>query len=314
MRFATIALGVTAALALPLEKRQSGTLSASDVSVLQLALFLEHLEVSLYSGGYANFTDAQYEVDGFDATYRENVGIIASHEVTHAATISSTLAANGVTPVAPCVYKFPYTSPKTFVALADLVTTNGIGAYLGGALGLMDNPALLTVASSILTVESRHDAFLRSGVNQSPFPNPFDTPLSAVYAYANAQPFLANCPQLLPIPVAPSLSVAPSQFPASDIVPIPRGGSLDVVWTGTSIPVAAGTALYLAFIQGTGLPTYVPLTITGTMMGSATVPAAANGTYFVALTTFSGGLNLTELTATGTLAGPTVFAVDTATA
>lgn len=83
MRFSTayMAVGlIGSALAHPVEKRVD-TLppvdSATDMSVLQLALYLEHLELSLYSGGYNNFTDAQYTAAGFPAGFRENVGVIA---------------------------------------------------------------------------------------------------------------------------------------------------------------------------------------------------------------------------------------------
>lgn len=62
------------ALTAPLEKR---ALSTTDVSVLQLALFLEHLELNLYSGGCKNFTDAQYMAQGFPPGFRENVCVIA---------------------------------------------------------------------------------------------------------------------------------------------------------------------------------------------------------------------------------------------
>lgn len=80
MRFATtsVALGLLPlifAAPAPLQKR---ALSASDTSVLQLALFLEHLELNLYTGGYVNFTDAQYTAAGFPAGFRDNVGVIAS--------------------------------------------------------------------------------------------------------------------------------------------------------------------------------------------------------------------------------------------
>ena len=83
MRFTTacVAAGVLGStLAHPVEKR-ADTLppvdSAMDESVLQLALYLEHLELSLYTGGYENFTDAQYTAAGFPPGFRENVGVIA---------------------------------------------------------------------------------------------------------------------------------------------------------------------------------------------------------------------------------------------
>ena len=63
------------ALAHPLEKR--GGLSANDTNTLQLALYLEHLEFVLYSSGYANFSEAQYESAGFPLGFRDNVNVIA---------------------------------------------------------------------------------------------------------------------------------------------------------------------------------------------------------------------------------------------
>lgn len=108
MRLSLLALAagvVPFALAHPLEKRENAlppVNSAVDESVLQLvrttrpitanddtdvsqALYLEHLELSLYTGGFNNFTDAEYEAAGFPPGFRENVGIIAEvHLILHA--------------------------------------------------------------------------------------------------------------------------------------------------------------------------------------------------------------------------------------
>lgn len=136
MRFtsACMAAGLLAlAVAHPVEKR-ADTLppvdSAMDESVVQLALYLEHLEFVLYSSGYDNFTDAEYTAAGFPVGFRENVGVIAQvrtnsctassltkparliccfqHEQTHADTLSAILTKAGYTPVPPCTYKFPF--------------------------------------------------------------------------------------------------------------------------------------------------------------------------------------------------------------
>ena len=83
MRFyqACMAAGLAAlAIAHPVEKRQDvlpPVDSVTDELVLQLALYLEHLELSLYTGGFENFTDAQYTAAGLPPGFRENVGVIA---------------------------------------------------------------------------------------------------------------------------------------------------------------------------------------------------------------------------------------------
>ena len=82
MRFTVACLAglAASAVAAPVEKR-ANTLppvdSATDESVLQLALYLEHLELALYTGGYEKFTDAEYTAAGFPAGFRGNVGVIA---------------------------------------------------------------------------------------------------------------------------------------------------------------------------------------------------------------------------------------------
>lgn len=83
MRFSTAALAASLAplaLAHPLDKRQNvlpTAKSTADENVLQLANYLENLEFALYTGGFENFTDAEYTAAGFPPGFRDNVGVIA---------------------------------------------------------------------------------------------------------------------------------------------------------------------------------------------------------------------------------------------
>lgn len=83
MRFyqVCVAVGLAGlAIAHPVEKRQNALPpidSMTDELVAQLALYLEHLELSLYTGGCDNFTDAEYTAAGFPPGFRENVCVIA---------------------------------------------------------------------------------------------------------------------------------------------------------------------------------------------------------------------------------------------
>jgi hypothetical protein len=120
-RLFTLALtACSAVFASPLGKR---ALSSSDQSVLELALFLEHLEYAFYSGAYSKFTSQEFDAAGFLGGFHDNVGLIATHEAIHAATITQILVANGATPIPNCTYSFPYTDVTSFANLANMITT-----------------------------------------------------------------------------------------------------------------------------------------------------------------------------------------------
>ncbi|KAL8650582.1 MAG: hypothetical protein Q9226_005087 [Calogaya cf. arnoldii] len=307
---AALALGLLPlAFSHPLEKRQNAlppVNSAHDESVLQLALYLEHLELSLYSGGFENFTDAEYTAAGFPPGFRHNVGVIADHEKTHSDTISTILTNAGKTPVPPCTYKFNYTDPVSFVNLANMITSTGIGAYLGGGALLTDDPELLTAASSIVTVEARHDAYLRAGIGASPFPTAFDTALTSVFAYNIAQMFIVSCPRQLPITILPKLTFVGPVPPPNLQPPVPAGTPLKFTFDPSTlfVQVDPHAPLYIGLINLVTNVTFLETTSCGSGCVTAPVPQGAGGAAFAVLTTFSGGLNEKQLTEFGALAGP----------
>lgn len=99
------ALAATTVSAVPLTTRAQDMLSTNDMDVVQLALYLEHLEYTLYSGGYEAFTDEQYTAAGLPANFRQQIGITAMQEMTHSEALAGVLTANGVTPIPNCTYK-----------------------------------------------------------------------------------------------------------------------------------------------------------------------------------------------------------------
>ncbi|KAL8745270.1 MAG: hypothetical protein Q9190_002576 [Brigantiaea leucoxantha] len=293
----------------PVEKRQNAlppVSSAMDESVLQLALYLEHLEQNLYHQGYDNYTEEQYTAAGFPAGFRDNINVIAQHEDVHAQTISTILSNAGYTPVPTCTYTFPSTDPTSFVDLANMITSVGIGAYLGGGSLLTDDPTLLTAASSILTLEARHDSYLRAGFGASPFPTSFDTVLTAVFAYNLAQMFIVSCPQPLPITILPKLTLVSPMPPPNLQPPTPAGTELRFSFDPTTffVNVDPNAQLYIGLVNMVTNVTFVEATSCGTGCVTAPVPEGAAGVAFAVLSTFSGGLNLDQISQFGALAGP----------
>ena len=187
-----------------------------------------------------------------------------------------------------------------------MITSVGIGAYLGGASLLTDDLVLETAAAAILTVEARHDAYLRAGVRGSPFPTPFDTALTAVFAYNLAQMFIAHCPQQLPIIVLPKLQPA-APAPQPHLQPPTAAGTVLTFNYDPStlfVKVDPAAPLYIAFINSITNTTFVETTSSGTGYVTVPLPTGLGGVAFAVLTTFSGGLTEEQLTTFGTLAGP----------
>ena len=207
-------------------------------------------------------------------------------------------------PVLPvCTYQFPYDSPTSFVDLANMITSVGIGADLGGGALLTDDPQLLTAASSILTLEARHDSYLRAGVGGSPFPTAFDTSLPAVFAYNLAQPFIKECPKeaQLPIPMLPKLTLT-SPPPSPKLVPVAEGTPLTFQYDVQHVQADSSAKIYIGVINLVTNVTYIEAQNLGG--GNVQIPAPkAVGAAFAVLTT-QAGLTEDRLANGGALAGP----------
>lgn len=152
----------------------------------------------------------------------------------------------------------PTTPPPPFPPTLTPNLGVGVSAYLGAAASITSDP-YLTAAGAILTIESRHSAYIRLALSQKPFPSPFDTPLSPNEVHTLAHAFILSCP-----PNTPPLPV--KAFPALSLSTTPGG----VITTGTTItittpgyvlaPRGARARLYAAFVSITG-PIFADLVI-----------------------------------------------------
>ncbi|KAK4086381.1 ferritin ribonucleotide reductase-like protein [Purpureocillium lilacinum] len=277
---ATVAIAAaTAGLvsAAPLaDKRADGI---NDGVILNYALTLEHLEDTFYRQGLANFTQDDFKAAGFDETFYGNVKKVSADETAHVGFLTEALKAAGVTPVAECTYSFGVTDVKTFLATASILEGVGVSAYLGAAAEIMSK-TYLTAAGSILTVEARHSSYIRAGLKQAPFAQPFDAPLSINEVYSLASQFIVSCPKEnppLPVKAFPKLALDPKTP-----MPVKTGDTVTLLTPDYTLKGAEGQKVYAAFIAVTG-PTFVEATpVQGGF--SVKIPEGFAGQSYVVLT------------------------------
>lgn len=162
----------------------------SDVDVLNYALTLEHLEYAFYRDGIGAF---DFGTDGFGQSINDNLALVRDHEGAHVAALTDTIAQLGGTPVEEQTYDFgdAYDDPDAFLQTAAALENTGVQAYDGAAQFLTD-PALLTTAGGIVSVEARHASYVNLILDEIPFPAGFEQPLTPEEVLEIAGPFIAS--------------------------------------------------------------------------------------------------------------------------
>jgi len=192
----------------PINKRADGP---TDAEILNYALTLEHLENTFYSEALSKYSMEDFKAANFSEEAYNRIKTIGMDEAAHVDFLSGALKAAGASPVEACTYDFGYKDVASFLATASVLEGVGVSAYLGAAADIMSK-TYLTAAGSILTVEARHSAYVRNTIGSSPFPAPFDNPLSYNSVYTLAAQFIKSCPETnapLPVKAFPSLTASP---------------------------------------------------------------------------------------------------------
>ncbi|KAH8704538.1 ferritin-like domain-containing protein [Phaeosphaeriaceae sp. PMI808] len=286
--------------------------SERGIREIQLAQFLENLEVEFFTAGFANITD--WGTTGYSNNSAKIVGKIAAQEEVHRESLGALLNAYKAVTIPPCNYSFPVASTEDFFQLANLIGSAGIGVTIGLSERLaLTDPMLARLVSSILTVESRHDAFFRYAQGEIPNLAPFDTGNNEIWAYNIALSFIVpgSCPVEVPVPVLPKLNVTQEE---QAIAMNSTNGTNDTMlqqfsWDPTQIPfvVKEGKQLLVGWVNQVNIPTYTPLSVTSWGKGTSSVPQGMNGIAFAVITTQRYD-NVNDL-ALGTLAGPVVVPI-----
>ncbi|KAL3427929.1 twin-arginine translocation pathway signal [Phlyctema vagabunda] len=266
----------------------------TDIDVLQFALTAEHLETAFYQQGFAKFPDSDFTALGLNDQQLKDLKSIGGTEATHVITLNSAIAGAGTQPVQPCTYNFGFTTAAAMVATAGVLENIGVSAYIGAA-PLVKTPAILTVAAEIVTVEARHQTFIRTASKAAAIPSAFDTPLGIRSVFTLAAGFISSCPEGSNLAITPFAAITQTS-PAAD-QPITAGSQLALTTTATG-------ATACAFTNG-GLPggtAFTPFT-----NGGCAVPQNLAGVTYLNLATESPTSG--ALTDAITVAGPLVLPI-----
>ncbi|ESK93826.1 hypothetical protein Moror_13076 [Moniliophthora roreri MCA 2997] len=235
----------------------------ADIDVLNFALTLEYLEATFYHDALEKFSVDDFAAAGYPASVRSRFIEVAAHEKTHVEGIVGVIKGLKGTPTAKCTYNFPYKDPVGFVGLSAALETIGSSGYSGAAQFITDK-AYLTVAASILSVESRHSSWVDGSVQgHNPWSGPFEVTLTPNQVFTLANGFIASCPSTnppLPAKANPTLALSEGACP---------GAIATLTYDGTS------SGVFLVFLTSNG-PVSTPIHNDKT----AKIPDGLKGTLF----------------------------------
>ena len=156
--------------------------------------------------------------------------------------------------------------------MADVVSSVGTSAYLGGA-PLIASKTYLGVAGSILVTEALHTSLQRFNLGEVAPANPYGTALGLNPVYTLAAEFIVSCPSTnvaLPVMAFPALTATQG---------IPAAPGITFTFTTTT---AMPSTFFVTFVSGLST-TSVAGSVEGGMI-VATIPATAMGQSYAFIT------------------------------
>ncbi|KAI9840150.1 MAG: hypothetical protein M1838_004195 [Thelocarpon superellum] len=291
------------------------TNSPNLIAGLQHINFLENLESNFFEIGIANLTKW-----GVDQSYINTVAKVAAQELIHVATAETLLGHFNQPTIPACAYDFPVTTADEFFALADKITSVGIGALnsLTAQLATSD-PAFVGSLASVITVEARHDAFFRITQDELPNPCPFDTQISGGWALNLANQFIVpgSCPDFPDFTILPPMTTSQINGASPDQVHISTADAVSVNSPSArpqtiefTFPTSVNTGgqLFVGWINQADVPVFTDAQLTSAGTVTTSVPPQLEGLAFAALVNNKNAQNVDDLTS-NTLAGPAIVPV-----
>jgi len=175
-------------------KGPTGTISlgTGDVGILNFAYALEQLEAAFYTVVVAD----PYE--NIDSLELSRLTDIRDHEIAHREFFKTALGTAAIPALTPNFTSVNFASRASVLATAKTFEDIGVSAY-NGAGSLIVNPAYLTLAGKIVSVEARHAAYIRNLITPGSFAdstvinsNGLDMNRTPAQVLVLAQPFITQ--------------------------------------------------------------------------------------------------------------------------
>ena len=160
--------------------------SDGDVEILNFALTLEYLEAAFYTQGLK-------QVSGLSADAKKLAIEIRDNENEHVDALKAAVEGLGGKAVkAPGVdFGKAFASQDSFLKLAQTLEDTGVSAYNGAGPSIQDKKVLAS-AGSIVQVEARHAAAIRSLNGEPITETAFDKPLGTDEVLKAVDPFVTG--------------------------------------------------------------------------------------------------------------------------
>ena len=160
--------------------------SSGDVEILNFALTLEYLEAAYY-------TMALTEVSGLSGDVKKLATEIRDNENEHVDALKTTIEGLGGKAVkAPGVdFGKAFANEKSFLKLAQTFEDTGVSAY-NGAAPAIESKDVLAAAGSIVQIEARHAAAIRTLNKQPLSAGGFDKALEMQQVLDAVKPFVKS--------------------------------------------------------------------------------------------------------------------------
>ncbi|MEA2492676.1 MAG: hypothetical protein QOJ29_587 [Thermoleophilaceae bacterium] len=151
-----------------------------DVDIVNFALTLEYLETDFY---------AKAQSLGLSSKVMKLAKQIGNHEQQHVDALTATVKQLGGKPAKKPTFSFPIKDEKSFLKLAQVLEDTGVSAYNGAAPSI-ESKEVLAAAGSIVQIEARHAAIIRSLNGAQPAPYAFDKTLDTKQVLAAVKPLI----------------------------------------------------------------------------------------------------------------------------